>query len=442
MKFCASLHSDQVDSGDEFASGAGIAASARAAEAAGFDAVYVTEHPIPNDSWLAEEGHHALDPFVTLAVAAAATSSLRVLTYLCVVPYHNPYVLAKTTLTVDVLSGGRFVFGGGAGYLEPEFAAVGASFDDRNDRFDAAITTMKEVWSRDSVPISASGVTHTMRPRPVHQPHPPLWLGGNSRRALRRAVQLGDGWIPFLHPPGLEARHRTPELSTIKQLASRFDELHELEATTVASCRTCCSRRWRKSGITAPLASTRDAFRQVVQEYESLGVTMTLVYIPAGSRAEYCDLLASFGRGDDRSRMTARIAPVPVEEWPSELTGALPAMTRAGASPLEEAKKGPGRSGDFGPSSPPGQGLASVQRPGPSGNYVVGTPSRAGDSAPDRGAKGRLQLGRARSDGPPVRSDRRCCGARGLWPRRPILGTARGGAFAVRRRAGQGRRHL
>ena len=102
-EICASLHSDQVDSGDEFAAGAGIAASApAAAEAAGFDAVYVTEHPIPNDSWLAEEGHHAVDPFVTLAVAAA-TSSLRVLTYLCVVPYHNPYVLAKTALTVDVL---------------------------------------------------------------------------------------------------------------------------------------------------------------------------------------------------------------------------------------------------------------------------------------------------------------------------------------------------
>jgi probable F420-dependent oxidoreductase len=295
MKFCASLHSDQVDSGDEFVSGAGIAASARAAEAAGFDAVYVTEHPIPNDSWLAEEGHHALDPFVTLAVAAAATSSLRVLTYLCVVPYHNPFVLAKTALTVDVLSGGRFVFGGGAGYLQPEFAAVGASFDDRNDRFDAAITTMKEVWSRDSVPISASGVTHTMRPRPVHQPHPPLWLGGNSRRALRRAVELGDGWIPFLHPPGLEARHRTPELWTVKQLAFRFDELHELEATTGRKLQDVLFSPVEEVGYYGTSAFDPDAFRQVVQEYESLGVTMTLVYIPAGTRDEYCDLLASFG---------------------------------------------------------------------------------------------------------------------------------------------------
>src|SRR3954466_2118433 len=132
MQFCVSLQTDHVDLGDEFASGAGVAAVAQAAEAAGIDAVFVTEHPFPEDAWMASGGHHALDPFVTLAVAAAATTRLRVLTNLCVVPYHNPYVLAKTALTVDVLSGGRLILGCGAGYLEPEFAAVGSEFADRN----------------------------------------------------------------------------------------------------------------------------------------------------------------------------------------------------------------------------------------------------------------------------------------------------------------------
>lgn len=294
MKFCATLHSDRVEMGDEFVSSAGIASTARAVEGAGFDAVYVTEHPFPDDGWLNSGGHHALDPFVTLAVAGAATSRLRLMTHLCVVPYHNPYILAKTVMTLDVLSGGRVIFGCGAGYLEPEFAAVGASFLDRNDRFEAAILAMKEAWSRDSVPVVASGTTHTMRPHPVQRPHPPVWMGGNSRRAMRRAVELGDGWDPFANPPSHAARNRTPGLNTVQQLASRLDEMHELEAKAGRKVRDVM---FSPVGIGPYGTDGWDGagFREVVGQYESLGVTMTLVHIPARSRNEYCDRVASFG---------------------------------------------------------------------------------------------------------------------------------------------------
>jgi probable F420-dependent oxidoreductase len=294
MQFCVSLQTDQVDQGDEFASGDGVATVARAAEAAGFDAVFVTEHPFPEDGWLATGGHHALDPFVTLAVAAAATTRLRVLTNLCVVPYRNPYLLAKTALTVDVLSGGRLILGCGAGYLEAEFVAVGASFVDRNDRFDAAIAAMKAAWTQDSVPVAASGATHTMRPRPVQRPHPPIWIGGNSRRALRRAVELGDGWMPFPNPAAAAARRRTPELVTLDQLAARLDEARELEA---AAGRTLRDVMFTPVGVDAYGSSGWDAaaFHEVVAAYAAVGVTMCSVHIPARSRAEYCDLLAGFG---------------------------------------------------------------------------------------------------------------------------------------------------
>jgi len=294
MQFCVSLQTDHVDLGDEFASGEGVAAVARAAEAAGFDAVFVTEHPFPEDEWMASGGHHALDPFVTLMAAAAATTRLRVLTNLCVVPYHNPYVLAKTALTVDVLSGGRLILGCGAGYLEAEFAAVGATFADRNDRFDAAIGAMKAAWTQDSVPVAASGATHTMRPRPMQQPHPPIWIGGNSRRALRRAVELGDGWMPFPNPASTAARRKTPELITIEQLAARLDEAHELETQ---HGRTLQDVMFSPVGVDAYGSSRFDAaaFHQVVAEYAAIGVTMCSVHIPARSRAEYCDLLTSFG---------------------------------------------------------------------------------------------------------------------------------------------------
>jgi probable F420-dependent oxidoreductase len=294
MQFCVSLQTDHVDLGDEFASGAGVAAVARAAEAAGFDAVFVTEHPFPEDEWMASGGHHALDPFVTLAVAAAATTRLRVLTNLCVVPYHNPYVLAKTALTVDVLSGGRLILGCGAGYLEPEFAAVGVSFADRNDRFDAAIAAMKAAWAADGVPVPESGARHTMRPRPVQQPHPPIWIGGNSRRALRRAVELGDGWMPFPNPASHAARRKTSELITVEQLAARLAEARELEA---ASGRTLADVMFSPVGADAYGSPGWDpaGFRQVVDAFAAIGVTMLAVHIPARSRAEYCDLLTGFG---------------------------------------------------------------------------------------------------------------------------------------------------
>lgn len=294
MKYCVSLQTDHVDMGDAFASGEGVAAVARAAEAAGFDAVFVTEHPFPEDEWMASGGHHALDPFVTLMAAAAATTRLRVLTNLCVVPYHNPYVLAKTALTVDVLSGGRLILGCGAGYLEPEFAAVGATFADRNDRFDAAIRAMKAAWTQDAVPVAASGATHTMKPRPVQQPHPPLWIGGNSRRALRRAVELGDGWMPFPNPASTAARRKTPELITLEQLTARLDEARELEAQ---HGRTLQDVMFTPVGVDAFGGPRWDAaaFRQVVDAYAAVGVTMCSVHIPARSREEYCELLGAFG---------------------------------------------------------------------------------------------------------------------------------------------------
>ena len=294
MQFCVSLQTDHVDLGDEFASGPGVAAVARAAEAAGFDAAFVTEHPFPEDEWMASGGHHALDPFVTLAVAAAATTRLRVLTNLCVVPYHNPYVLAKTALTVDVLSGGRLILGCGAGYLEPEFAAVGASFADRNDRFDDAIVAMKAAWTQDGVPVPASGARHTMRPRPAQQPHPPIWIGGNSRRALRRAVELGDGWMPFPNPASHAARRKTSELVTVEQLASRLTEARELEAVHGRTLRDVMFSPVGADAYGTP-GWDAAAFRQVVDQFAAIGVTMLAVHIPARSRDEYCELLAGFG---------------------------------------------------------------------------------------------------------------------------------------------------
>ena len=200
MKFSIQLPTDRVGEGAEFVSAEAIADVAQAAERAGFHAAYVTEHPFPDDRWMRAGGHHALDPFVALSFAASATTSLRVMTNILVLPYRNPFLTAKAAASLDVLSGGRVILGVAAGYLKGEFAALGVDFSERNDLSDEAIVAITRAWSEEGIEMSGQHFSvrgNTMLPRPLQQPRPPIWVGGNARRAIRRAVELGDGWIPF-----------------------------------------------------------------------------------------------------------------------------------------------------------------------------------------------------------------------------------------------------
>src|SRR6478735_394298 len=118
-------------------------AIARALEGAGWDGLAYTEHPAPGRRWLAQGGgHQTLDPFVALGAAAAVTERIRLLTYLAVIPYRNPLLLAKAAASVDMISKGRFVLGAGTGYLKGEFFALGVDFDERNELFDEALDWM------------------------------------------------------------------------------------------------------------------------------------------------------------------------------------------------------------------------------------------------------------------------------------------------------------
>ena len=214
---------------EEFVTADAVAEMAAAAEAAGFDAVFVTEHPFPPDAWMETGGHHALDPFVTLAFAAAATRRIRLQTNLCVLPYRNPYLTAKAVASLDVLSNGRVLLGVAAGYLEDEFRALGVDFSERNVLTDEALRAMKEAWTGRSVRTAGSHFAvagNTMLPRPVQEPHPPIWIGGNSRRAIRRAVDLADGWVPMPNPATTAVRRHSPALETLDDLCERISYAH------------------------------------------------------------------------------------------------------------------------------------------------------------------------------------------------------------------------
>src|SRR3954469_2717485 len=147
MQVSLGLPVHRVDAPDEFVTGEAVAQVSRAAEAAGFAAVFVTDHPAPPARWVRGGGHVTTDPLVTLAFAAAATSTIRLQTNLYVPAYRHPLLSAKTVASLDVLSGGRVILGVGAGYLEGEFAAVGADFAARNDTLDEAVGVMRAAWT-------------------------------------------------------------------------------------------------------------------------------------------------------------------------------------------------------------------------------------------------------------------------------------------------------
>src|ERR1700753_2194311 len=212
----------------ELVSGDGIVAVAVAAEAAGIHGFGFTDHPAPSQRWLEAGGHDALDPFVALGFAAAHTTTLRLIPNIVVLPYRNPFVVAKTGATLGLLSGGRFTLAVGVGYLKREVAPRGVVFEDRAALFAEALDVIRAIWTTDDVTFegthfSAKGIT--ANPRPVSRPHPPIWIGGNPGAARRRVAEKGDGWCPFAAPPQLAQTARTAAMDSIEALAEGIDDL-------------------------------------------------------------------------------------------------------------------------------------------------------------------------------------------------------------------------
>jgi probable F420-dependent oxidoreductase len=298
VQFTLQLPTDRVEQGEEFVSAEAIAAFAHGAEAAGFDAAFVTDHPAPEDHWLRSGGHQALDPFVALSFAAAATSRLRLQTHVLVAAYRNPFLAAKAVATLDVLSRGRVIVGIAAGYLEPEFVALGVDYAERNELSDEAIRAMKRIWRGESVSFEgrhfrASG--HTVLPRPLQRPHPPLWIGGNSRRAMRRAVELGDGWLPFPAPARMAKHVHTAPLEGEADLARALDQLRELaqHAGRSAPLDVCAAPFELAYGAKElpPASQLVDSAGRL----RDLGVGWLILTPPARTRAEFLEGTARLG---------------------------------------------------------------------------------------------------------------------------------------------------
>lgn len=178
----------------------GVAQVGAAIEKAGFAAACVTDHPCPTGRWLDAGGHYAQDPFVMLSLVASATKTVRLQTGILVLPYRNPFIVARSMATLDTYSGGRVSLGVGAGYLKGEYRALGVNFDDRNDLMDEYLKALKASLTGEEFTFEGKDFTafgNRILPGPMQTPHPPFLIGGNAPRAIRRAVELGDAWYPF-----------------------------------------------------------------------------------------------------------------------------------------------------------------------------------------------------------------------------------------------------
>jgi probable F420-dependent oxidoreductase len=249
-------------------------------ERAGFDAGFVTDHPYPPREWLATGGHLTLDPFVALATAAAATTTLRVHTHCLIPAYRNPYLNAKAVATLDAISRGRVILGVAAGYLEGEFEGLSVPFAQRGQLLDETLRTMQDAWA-DTSPNS-------LTPAPVQKPRPPVWVGGNTEIAMQRAATY-DGWSPFPASPSMARRVRTADLADHDAVARAVARYRDLARADADVCFTPFSHP-AYNDVVDP-----DTFVDEAHELARAGVTWLTFHLPAPSPAAFCDVVASFG---------------------------------------------------------------------------------------------------------------------------------------------------
>ena len=234
-----------------------------------------------------------------MGFAAARTTTLRLIPNIVVLPYRNPFVVAKSGATLDMLSDGRFTLAVGVGYLKREFAALGVDFDERAALFEEALGVIRAIWTGDDISyegkhFTAKGIT--AHPRPVSQPHPPIWIGGNTAAARERVMNYGDGWCPFPAPAVLAQTARTAALDSLDALSVGIDDLRRrFDAAGRDWSRTDITFTNNEGGNPGADGFNADAYLSGVETLAALGVTWLQVSVPGDSLAHAVEAIERFG---------------------------------------------------------------------------------------------------------------------------------------------------
>jgi probable F420-dependent oxidoreductase len=238
---------------------------ARMAEERGFESLFFPEHthipanresPYPGGGELPPEYSRTYDPFVALAYAAAATERIRIGTGICLVIQRDPIITAKETASVDRLSGGRFLFGVGAGWNAEEMRDHGTDPARRFGIMRERIEAIKAIWTQDEASYAGRYVNFERIwcwPKPVQRPHPPVLVGGNGPRVIDRVIAFGDEWMP----------NRVKD----EELAARIEELQRR-----------ASEAGRSAIPVTVVGMMRDPAR--IEHLERAGVTRSVFWLP------------------------------------------------------------------------------------------------------------------------------------------------------------------
>ncbi len=273
-----------------------LGAIARRGEELGFDAVYTGDHivvprAIASAYPYTESGEfpgsasgESMEQLTLLTFVAGQTKSIRLVTSVIIVPHRNPVVAAKALTALDVLSGGRLVVGVGVGWMREEFEALGLPpYEERGAVTDEYIRAFKELWTSDNPTFDGKYCRFSnisFLPKPVQKPHPPIWVGGESRPALRRTAELGDGWYPLGANPTFPMG--TPEqlaagLKRLGSYARRFGrdpaEIEIIYRTTEYELRKDSGSPASSGGERRPFVGSAGEIAADIRQYEEMGVS-------------------------------------------------------------------------------------------------------------------------------------------------------------------------
>lgn len=261
----------------------------RAADEYQYDSIWITDHIVipkttqskypysPDGSFDLEAAQHYLDAPTVLSYLAGVTDRPALGSSVLILPYRNPVLVAKMIATLDVLSRGRVILGVGVGWMREEFQALNlTTFEDRGAATDEYIEVLRALWTKEWP--SYKGRFYSMDevrffPKPVQKPHPPIWIGGHTKAAIRRAARLGDGWHPIgLRPPaGLTPEEYAKAAADLRSHAKEAGR--DPKAITLSFRAPIRFTDDAASGARAPFIGSREQIVEDIRTYQRLGVS-------------------------------------------------------------------------------------------------------------------------------------------------------------------------
>ena len=295
----------------DMASPANLRTLAQRAESLGFDSAWVSDHiilPRSVDSFYPyaangvatfrpDEDYY--EPLAALNFLAGCTQKIRLGTHVLILPYRNPVLTAKMISTLDVLSEGRFILGAGVGWMEEEFKALGLdTFAQRGAVTDEYIQLFKELWTKDNPEFQGENyqlLESGFQPKPVQKPHPPIWIGGHTNPAIRRAAKYGDGWMPIgLRPPAiLEPEELAEKIARLRRLTMEAGRPED----AVSLCFSTGVTFDDSPGATRRMMSGRaEQIAADLRQYQDLGIRNFILGFPGDSVAAVDEAMEQFSK--------------------------------------------------------------------------------------------------------------------------------------------------